>query len=118
MSTSEERREVAARLRVAAKTESGSTDYLWNRLEIAVNGWKFGDVIDESYVHYNGVLARIADLIDPTCHNADDGVRGGFVCSECGYHVEQDTMDADFNAWEDLRHCPHCGARVTSGGEG
>ena len=68
---SDERREVAARLRSAAKTESGSPDYLWNRLEIAVNGWRFGDVIDESYVFYNSVLARLADLIDPTCKKID-----------------------------------------------
>jgi hypothetical protein len=69
--SSDERRDVAARLRAAAKTESGNTDYLWNRLEIAVNGWRFGDVIDESYVFYNSVLARLADLIDPMCQIVD-----------------------------------------------
>ena len=69
--TSDERREVAARLRSAAKTDSGSPDYLWNRLEIAVNGWRFGDVIDDSYVFYNSVLSRLADLIDPTCKKID-----------------------------------------------
>ena len=69
--TSDERREVADRLRSAAKTESGSPDYLWNRLEIAVNGWRFGDVIDDSYVFYNGVFERLADLIDPTCKKID-----------------------------------------------
>ena len=68
MSTSDERREIARRLRAAAKTKSNSVDYLWKRLEIAVNGWKFGDVIDESYVFDNDVLSRLADLIDPTCH--------------------------------------------------
>ena len=71
MSKEDERREVAARLRSAAKTESGSPDYLWNRLEIAVNGWRFGDVIDDSYVFYNGVFERLADLIDPTCKKID-----------------------------------------------
>lgn len=85
MSTSDERREIARRLRAAAKTKSGSADYLWNRLEIAVNGWKFGDVIDESYVFDNDVLSRLADLIDegapvacPYCGAkvADDGERG------------------------------------------
>lgn len=62
-----ERWAVSERLRAAAKTKSGSADYLWNRLEIAVNGWKFGDDIDESYVFDNDVLSRLADLIDPTC---------------------------------------------------
>ena len=65
---SDERREIARRLRAAAKTKSNSSDYLWTRLEIAVNGWKFGDDIDGSYVFYNDVLARLADLIDPEVH--------------------------------------------------
>ena len=68
MTSREERREIARRLRAAAKTKSNSADYLWNRLEIAVNGWKFGDDIDGSYVFYNDVLARLADLIDPEVH--------------------------------------------------
>lgn len=66
-----ERWAVSERLRAAAKTKSGSADYLWNRLEIAVNGWKFGDDIDESYVFDNDVLSRLADLIDP--EGAGDG---------------------------------------------
>lgn len=63
--TSDERREIARRLRAAAKTKSSSADYLWQRLEIAVNGWKFGDDIHDSYVFGNDVLSRLADLIDP-----------------------------------------------------
>lgn len=68
MISDKERRETAERLRVAAKTKSNSADYLWRRLEIAVNGWRFGDGIDESYVFDNDVLARLADLIEPTAH--------------------------------------------------
>lgn len=66
--TSFENHEIARRLRAAAKTKSNSADYLWTRLEIAVNGWKFGDDIDGSYVFNNDVLARLADLIDPEVH--------------------------------------------------
>ena len=66
--TSDERREVAERLRAQARTVSHDSDYLWQRLEIAVNGWKFGDAINDSYVFYNDVLARLADLIDPEVH--------------------------------------------------
>lgn len=62
-----ERKEVAERLRAAAKTKSDSAYYLWKRLEIAVNGWRLGAVVDESYVFGNDVLSRLADLIDPTC---------------------------------------------------
>ena len=112
--TSEERREVAARLRSAAKTDSGSPDYLWNHLEIAVNGWRFGDVIDDSYVFYNSVLSRLADLIDPTCAmeyggylpESVKGMLGVYFCSECGSPIYNDVEPA---------YCPYCGARVVSG---
>lgn len=66
MASSEERRRVAERLRAQARTVSHDSGYLWKRLEIAVNGWKYGDAIDESYALDNDVLLRLADLIDPT----------------------------------------------------
>lgn len=129
--TSDERIEVAARLRkLPSDTYAAIKD--WEECGLFVDA-NLSDEADYSQIYdavfgvfpaeymcpgdYKELHERLADLIDPTCHNADDGVRGGFVCSECSYHVEQDTMDADFNAWEDLRHCPNCGARVTSGGE-
>lgn len=106
-----ERRAVSERLRAAAKTKSGSADYLWNRLEIAVNGWKFGDVIDESYVFDNDVLSRLADLIDPTCHVVTSGEwRGrpiGSACSVCHAPLYHST------AWaHGMRYCAQCGSRV------
>ena len=125
MASSEDRREVAARLRSAAKTESGSPDYLWNRLEIAVNGWRFGDVIDDSYVFYNSVLSRLADLIDPqerTCHPKGDWkpvsqtqkVRR-LVC-DCGYEFGVNRENAapfDVSIMCELPNfCPNCGARL------
>lgn len=67
MVSSDERREVAERLRKYAKTKSHSADYLWQHLEIAVNGWRVERSVDESYVFDNDVLSRLADLIDPTC---------------------------------------------------
>lgn len=109
-----ERRAVSERLRAAAKTKSGSADYLWNRLEIAVNGWKFGDVIDESYVFDNDVLSRLADLIDPTCHVVTSGEwRGrpiGSACSVCHAPLYPST------AWaHGMRYCSQCGSRVVDG---
>lgn len=62
MTSDKERREIARRLRAAAKTKSNNSDYLWRRLEIAVNGWKFGGAINGSYTFNNDVLARLADL--------------------------------------------------------
>lgn len=111
--TSDERREIARRLRAAAKTKSNSSDYLWKRLEIAVNGWKFGDDIDESYVFDNDVLSRLADLIDPTCHVVTTGERRGrpigSVCSVCHAPLYPST------AWaHGMRYCTQCGHRVVS----
>ena len=113
--TSDERREVAERLRAAAKTKSNSADYLWKRLEIAVNGWKFGDYIDESYVFDNDVLSRLADLIDPTCgewrdypHPVDPA---GFIEDDSELWCEHCDIPLD----PDYRYCPYCGSRVVSG---
>ena len=113
MSTSDERREIARRLRAAAKTKSNSVDYLWKRLEIAVNGWKFGDVIDESYVFDNDVLSRLADLIDPTCHIALDD----WASQQCmGPMLSCDRCQAAFPEINSpYVYCPRCGARVVSG---
>lgn len=76
MTSDKERREIARRLRAAAKTKSGSADYLWQRLEIAVNCWRLGAVVNESYVFGNDVLSRLADLIDPTCASCSHYVEG------------------------------------------
>lgn len=113
MATSDERREVAERLRKYAKTETVSADYLWQHLEIAVNGWRGGRFADESYVFGNDVLSRLADLIDPTCHPvpSDDG---RFSCSECGERIGA-VLPALGTVL--MHHCSHCGARVTSVGE-
>lgn len=114
-----ERRAVSERLRAAAKTKSGSADYLWNRLEIAVNGWKFGDVIDESYVFDNDVLSRLADLIDPatsaTTFTPGVGLETYppfpirlWKCARCG---EETIMMYDEG---EPVACPYCGAVVVS----
>lgn len=86
MVSSEERREVAERLRKYAKTVTHSPEYLWAHLEIAVNGWKFGDAIDESYVFDNDVLSRLADLIDEGAPVA---------CPYCGAKVADDDRRGD-----------------------
>lgn len=112
MASSEERREVAERLRAQARTVSHDRRYLWQRLEIAVNGWRLGAVVDESYVFDNDVLSRLADLIDPTCHARDYGHPDEFRivkgCSVCNCAWYEDTMARPY------RYCPHCGARVVN----
>ena len=113
--TSDERKAVAARLRKEARTVSFNRERLWVRLEIAVNGWKFGDAINDSYVFYNDVLSRLADLIDPTCEI--DSVKPieygefnetiGYVFHlTCGHSVMRPYMDMP------PAYCDECGARV------
>lgn len=104
MTSPEERREVAARLRELDYTdlqESLICAYL-DALGI------------EGYMDWIGIAHRIADLIEPdnrTCHMRDtiwdDGqCTWGCICSECGARHEHTRGE-----W--LNYCPNCGARVT-----
>lgn len=123
MTSDEERREIARRLRAAAKTKSNSADYLWQRLEIAVNGWKFGDDIHDSYVFDNDVLARLAELIEPTTRTTtftlDEQSKDGeevyptrwWKCARCG---EETIMLYDEG---EPVACPYCKAVVDDDNE-
>ena len=56
---------------------------------------------------YSDVFNRLADLIDPTCHDfgGEEGTNGenyGFACSLCGWCGDVAKPN----------YCPHCGARV------
>lgn len=109
--TSDERREVAKRLR-GLDVEITSHD----TLERAVD--KFmkavcGDIpfspIRYSVRNLCGLANMLADLIDPTCHDfgGEEGTNGegyDFACSACGYVC--DLAEPKF--------CPNCGARVVS----
>ena len=126
--TSDERREVAARLR----DEADGFRRLENELgQLTID---LGEVtaVFQDVAHFAGLdgtvrtcvlLDRIADLIDPTCEvmevpdNDEFMVRvvSGFVCKRCGHEAIVE-RNCDGSA-EPPRFCPHCGARVTSGGE-
>ena len=63
--TSDERREVAERLRVYSHDfDFGDSNPFWYVAKSA-----FGDV--DVHTYYS-VFARLADLIDPTCHVSDE----------------------------------------------
>lgn len=56
---------------------------------------------------YANLLSRLADLIDPTCHDfgGEEGTNGesyDFACSACGWCGDVTKPN----------YCPHCGARV------
>lgn len=98
--TSDERREVAERLRSCIPDRSGmvSTAEVIGAFDVDTIG---------NRVFFDGAL-RIADLIDPTCRMEPEG--DGFRCSACGtYH--------DMSGFEEFPwpRCPECGARVVKG---
>lgn len=97
--TSDERREVAARLRTEVG-EDECIDYAVFRIindALLING------------AWGAKAARIlADLIDPTCHNASPQAWGTFECSECGAQTWYQSIETR------PRYCPDCGARVVS----
>lgn len=110
MATSDERREVAERLR-------------WVASERAVDDGVFTIEVIEALKldrgRFRGFITpdsttRLADLIDPTCQN--DGDEWGFLCSKCGELVSI-TKEVPCGCGEAPYipyYCPSCGARVVN----
>lgn len=105
--TSDERREVAERLRAAREFISG--------LPKASLGQNAFDVFERilSCVGYErgNIFDYLSDLIDrPTCKNSEDLYDGSFFeCSECGERWE---LTCGSPADNNLNFCPRCGAEV------
>lgn len=102
MTSSDERREVAARLHEFADTDVWLSA-MFAELE------KFGDTDRRS-------ADVIADLIDPTCHVvSDEKFFGSFGCEEAGTRFvlscgHETIVDGDYPP----SYCSECGARVVS----
>lgn len=127
--TSDDRREVAERLR-ALPADIYNEMMRWRRDGIDTDGQ---DQTDYYLLHnvvmgclpadnmhpcdYEEFHGLLADLIDPTCRMEPEGE--GFRCSACGTHHDMSGFD-EF-PWP---RCPECGARVKGsnsmplGGEG
>lgn len=113
MVTSDERREVAARLRgraigvAAAYPSVHALNDFWVYRTLHEIAEAIGCAEDPHPAEW---MARLADLIDPTCRDfgGEEGTNGegyDFACSACGYVC--DLAEPKF--------CPNCGARVVSG---
>ena len=98
MPTNEERREVAARLRVLASHKAADEELTLDAL-----GLYRGNNIEGFDTH---CVMELADLIEPeperTCR-VDRRVPSNPFCSNCGKDWEDDWC-----------YCPHCGAKVVS----
>lgn len=102
MPTSDERREVAERLR------GYSNDVLKDGSLLRT----FKDVTGAG--SWRSVLDRLADLIDPTCEMV---VKNGHACcGRCGHRLA-DECEVEEDYYEFRPFCPNCGSRITSGGE-
>lgn len=105
MPTNDERREVAARLRILSGHREVDKEFVHEAL-----GLYMGECVDG----YDPVsVSELADLIEPeerTCHmrdaSWDAGQRTwGCICSECGAKHEHKR-----SRW--MNFCPNCGAMV------
>lgn len=110
MTTSDERREVAEKLRVYSHDfDFDDSNPFWYVAKAA-----FGDV--DVHTYYS-VFARLAGLIDlPTCRNVS-GCQDVFECSECRCRAELVTKVRNehgdpFHAPLMPSFCPNCGAVV------
>lgn len=115
--TSEERSEVAARLR---KVTDGERAAMF--LEEILDGTLGRGCRDEEcQISGKLILLRLADLIDPTCDIAigqvDDDEWGAHEIYECCSNCGNQNMRDRFTG-KPYRFCPNCGARVVERGEG
>lgn len=95
--TPRERREVAKSLRYLADLPGGPLEND-EQFTAVLKYWVF---LDFKRYSYDEMLTRLADLIDPTCHQViEDETQ---VCSECSGDLDEGY------GWD---FCPWCGARV------
>ena len=112
--TSDERRVVAARLRMCGQTVKGTKHifmYLANCVDTPSDDLDGDDIfcLQRNPTVAKKTLEKLADLIDPTCHDfgGEEGTNGegyDFACSACGCACDI----------PEPSYCPNCGARVVT----
>lgn len=139
MTTNEERREIARKLReleedvlslIDAWDEEGIYTICQDQADYYQIHFALMGCIPSVHTHpcdYAELHERLADLIEPeperTCKNLSDS--GWFTCSECGANVYgaaygSSYVDGDGKRWyttanpPQWNYCPNCGAKVIS----
>lgn len=118
MTSGDERREVAERLRKCGAELSilGADCETAFRVIDKVIGCREED-------SWERFLGRLADLIDPTCdfeESADNDefairIVSGYICHSCGREA---IVERTAGGWAEPPHyCPHCGTRLIERGE-
>lgn len=126
MANSDERREVAARLR----------DKYDERMRLSLCSFEPQDVYEQAYHYLSDLLdclpdgksafTLLADLIDPTCHivlrqsDSDFTDEPHYLCSRCGKEAVYVYERRDYTLAgivSHARYCSYCGARVVSGND-
>jgi len=126
MTTNEERREVARRLRKQADYMALRRDWYEDDREDCVRQGNsaYRNIADsvEKYANnsnrYEEIVRRLADLVDrPTCSNVSE-FDDAFVCGECRAEAmliaksSSNEYSEVFNAPFQPRYCPNCGREV------
>ena len=108
MISNDERREVAARLRMLASNKAADEELVHDTL-----GLYRGENI-EGYDTY--CVMELADLIEPepesTCRNTTRHPHYGFECSECKWSASEPNDYGNDVCFDDFNYCPNCGAKV------
>lgn len=122
MPTNEERREVAARLRVLADAYENTP--AWSMIACGELPAPIDDAMHACglgrITRATEICSRLADLIEPkterTCRMEYDHVHCDYVCTSCGEWHNTGMYDAcdadDMVLLRPYRYCPKCGAKV------
>lgn len=109
MTSDQERREVAAKLRDKKSEFFGVRSFFPQ--DIILYRSLYMHAIDECLPDGDCCFDVLAELIDrPTCRNLAMKPADEFLCSECGEHIDIAYVEScdDYHA----KHCPNCGAEV------
>ena len=113
MTSNEERREIARKLRDIKCVDLGDG--------LVCPSCDLGEALDFDWANddyiFEATVNKLADLIDrPKCHDAEDEHSKAFTCSACGFSDSKlifnpFTIDL-IKLKPDFHYCPNCGAEV------